>query len=453
MSLRTRLAWTLVAIVVPVVLLYTGFRYVQIRDDVRERIANRTTARVVGRATHRCDRDPAGFHVDHPRGFEVFAYRPDLTSANSRAPEFPESLAGRLDGEGPVVEWGRGLRGSTGRTAAETRHDDGPCALLLILWQRPVGPGPWNLIRRAIWQSGLAAGVLLIVGLLAGGPLVRRIQRLTDAVEEIDENDYRVEVEAEADDEIGELARAFNQAGDRVRQTIDELEARDRALRDYVANTTHDLAIPVTVLQHRLRKIARQVEGSGADETIESALEETQYIASLVSNVGAAARLEAGEEHLSFHEVSLCDVVERVASRHEPMAEQKEIDFNWAVPDEALLVEADSTLVEQAVSNCVQNAIQYNTPGGHVGLVLDRTGEGFEIRIVDDGPGVPEEMLGRMTDREARDDEARTRRPEGQGFGLAIAGRVVAAHGWEIAFANREEGGLEVRIEGRREPM
>jgi signal transduction histidine kinase len=318
-----------------------------------------------------------------------------------------------------------------------------------------MGRGFGRFAKDIALQTVVAFIILLLTALLAAGPIVRRIRRLTEAIEEAGGPDYQVDQETDSADEIGELARAFNTAGARVSETVSQLEARDRALTEYIANTTHDLAIPLTVLQHRLSKLQKQLEGDDRlHDMADSAMEEAHYIASLITNMGAAARLDRTGDELTVHACDLADLVERVVSRLEPLAEQKEIDLNWAAPPDGLDAQCDSTLVEQALSNFVQNALQYNAPGGHVSVILERAvsktaGTGFELRVIDDGPGVPEDTLGQLTERSFRADEARTRQPGGQGFGLSIARRVCELHGWELALGNRVEGGLEVNVKGQ----
>lgn len=453
MRLRVKLALMLVAAVVPVVLLFSAFRYYAEREGMRGRVASQVSTRRLPQAQRACEREPESFYL---QGYDygVYAYRPDLTSANPEAPPVPEPLAEQLAArEEPGVEtvWGgEGFGGETiGATALQVKQAERACSVFVFTWRSGFGPPIGSIVWRVFGQSGIAALVLMGVGLLVGGPFVRRIRRLTREVEEGGGEDYRVEAETDAGDEIGDLARAFNRAGEEIRETIDELQARDRALREYVANTTHDLAVPVTVLQHRLTKLKRRFDEEAVEpeELIDSALEEAQYLSSMVSSIGALARLDAGDSQVSRHEVDLREVVERVGARFEQRAEQKQIDFNWAVPDASATVEADSTLVEQAIGNCVQNAIQYNVAGGHVALVLDRIGdEAYEIGILDDGPGVPEATLDRLTERRFRDRQARSRRPNGHGLGLSITRRIVELHDWELSIANREQAGLEVRI-------
>jgi two-component system, OmpR family, sensor histidine kinase BaeS len=119
------------------------------------------------------------------------------------------------------------------------------------------------------------------------------------------------------------------------------------------------------------------------------------------------------------------------------------------VPEETLAVEGDVTLIEQAVNNVVYNALRYNRAGGHVAITLDRlTVDRFQLRIVDDGPGVPAEQISRITERGFRADTVRTRAKSGQGLGLNIAFRVAQVLGLQLSFAPSEYGGLQVDLTG-----
>ena len=105
-------------------------------------------------------------------------------------------------------------------------------------------------------------------------------------------------------------------------------------------------------------------------------------------------------------------------------------------------------MIEQAVSNLVYNALRYNRPGGHVAVVLEQTGERFQLRVIDDGPGVPAEQLGRLVERGFRTDAARSRAPGGQGLGLSIAQEVARQHRFAFELQSPPEGGLTVALDG-----
>jgi two-component system sensor histidine kinase TctE len=117
-------------------------------------------------------------------------------------------------------------------------------------------------------------------------------------------------------------------------------------------------------------------------------------------------------------------------------------------PVPALVVPSDHTLLEQALSNLVDNAIRYNRAGGHVAVLLDRAGDGFALSVTDDGPGVTDEELAQLTTRWFRGSEARTRRPDGHGLGLglAIAAEACRRLGLSLAFSRPGETGLRAEI-------
>jgi signal transduction histidine kinase len=114
------------------------------------------------------------------------------------------------------------------------------------------------------------------------------------------------------------------------------------------------------------------------------------------------------------------------------------------------VVQGDVTLLEQALSNLVHNAVRYNRTGGHVAVLLEEATApaGFRLRVLDDGPGVKEEELQRLVERRQRGDEARQRYPDGLGLGLHIVYGVAERHGFRLDFGRSEHGGLEVTIAG-----
>lgn len=331
--------------------------------------------------------------------------------------------------------------------ALRMEWDDGPCAVVLVSRRRPAeATGPLGLH----WSSLVVAGVALLAVLLAAGPPVRRIRKLTDDVRRSVDDRYASAVEVRGRDEIADLAAAFNDAGAEIRSQLEQLEQRQQALRSFLGNTTHDVMVPLTVLQGHLTSLRRGIETSQpADpDVLIAALDETQYISSLLHNLSAVAKLEGTDAVVRSDSVHLGDLVERAVARHRPLAEAHEIELNCAVPEDAVEIVGDMTLLEQAVSNVVHNAVRYNDAGGHIAVVLECADGRFTLRIVDDGPGIPPEELARLPERRFRGEEARTRHPEGNGLGLHIARDVAARHGIDLELRESEYGGLEVEFSG-----
>ena len=382
------------------------------------------------------------------RGTQMWAYAAALTSANDRAPDMPAALAVPM--ADPAVsfaaaDWQEGSRRGR-QVAVRMPWTSEVCAVVLVRrpWAAPAGAS-----RALLWGAvGLCLALLLAV-LLAIGPIVRRIRHLTDAVEASARTDYRTAIDVQGSDEIGQLAKAFNDAGRDVRHHVERLEAREATLRAFVADTTHDVMIPLTVLQGHLSALRKARASGGAidERAVHAALDESQYIASIVQNLSAVAKLEAGSA-LARHAVDLGALVERVVGRYRPLATSRGLTLDFGVPPDPIRSLGDVTLLEQAVSNLVHNAVRYNREGGRVALVLEESAGRFVLRVSDDGPGIPVDEIRHVTERNFRGSEARTRRPHGAGLGLHIVSDVAERHGFSFSLRAPSSGGLVAEIGG-----
>ena len=391
----------------------------------------------------------AGVRGPHRAPAEFLAYDARLTSQLHGAPQLdPAELAWRADGSASLSSV---LHPDRVAVVVRTPWPGGACAYVL-------GQGttePWLgalLPPTRIWA--LPAFMVFAVVLLAIGPVVRRIRTLTRAVQSSAAAGYTTPPLAAGHDEISELAAAFARAAAEVRAQLDAKDRRDQALRNFVADTSHDVAIPLTVLQGQLVELQERAEqGRQVELTLlRSAMDEAHYIGALLHNLGAAAKLEAldDELRLQYGDVDLGALLSRVVSRHRPLARQRDIELEMALPEEILHVRADVTLLEQAISNVVYNAVRHNRAGGHVAVLLEAepNPNAFRVSVVDDGPGIDPQQLAALNQRSERGTAARTRGEPGHGLGLHITRRALGAHGMALRLSASEAGGLCAEIEG-----
>ncbi len=399
------------------------------------------------------DRRPGGHRPPMPFPIGAppvnYAYDEQLISVNPAAPRLAMADDVRTLEVGAVHVVPRAWYGDDVDVVVRTPWGSGPCAFVLTHGTTTPGFIGALLPASPIWLLPLAA--VLIAILIAVGPVVARIRRLTVAVNRSAAHGFADAIPAEGTDEVAELARAFDAAGREVRAQLATKDQREQTLRDFLANTTHDVMIPLTVLQSHLATL-REAHAAGAAPdplVLTAAMAEAHYIGALLHNLAVAAKLDAGEPGMLKSPVDLNALVARVVSRHAPIARQRAIALEHAVPEHPLTAQADVTMLEQAVSNVVYNAIRHNRTGGHVALILEpQADERFRVRVIDDGPGIPPQQLERVAQRGQRGDAARSRAPDGQGLGLDIAHRVARLHGHQLTFAASEFGGLQVDLEG-----
>jgi signal transduction histidine kinase len=261
-------------------------------------------------------------------------------------------------------------------------------------------------------------------------------------------SDAESPIEIDGNDEIAELGAAFEQSRQTIQAQLASLRDREAALRNYIANTTHDVMLPLSVLQGHLVSLQQRIE---AGETLDAnaivpSIEESQYLGSLLHNLNAAARLEATEGLAHRNTVNINTLVERVVERHRPVANRKHVALEMAVPERAVELQGDLTLLEQALGNLVQNAVRYNRAGGHIAVVLRGDSRSWSLDVIDDGPGIPEEDRNRVLKPSFRGTEARTRHPHGMGLGLHIVSDVAKRHRLALVLGETEGGGLTVTL-------
>lgn len=445
-SLRWRVAVALVAVVVPTALGVAALGYRLRRDALLETTYEAVVTRMEAGGRERCE---AGHAFDAPRRHRgrgaramtgaVASYDAALISRDPRAPSLSPAIAEAFeDGEVAVID--PSAPRAHPRVALRMPWDEGPCAVILVTAPRAIVAG--TLVR----DVGLALGVLalaVLVAVLVLGPPLRRLDRLAEAVDRAGATvQLTVPDEVRGADEVGVLADALERSASASRAHLSALETKDRALRDYVDGTTHDLALPLTVLLGHLSALdasARAAQPASAAE-VAGAVASANYLAQLAANLAAAARLEGGEP-MEKRPVDLSALAERVTARLRPIAAHRGIELALATPDVPVTVSGDELLLERALANLIHNAIRHGGPdaGRHVAVIVASDG----ITVKNDGPTVASPVLDALRGGTTPPDVARTR---GRGLGLSIVRKVAALHDMTITFAPGDEGGLEVAL-------
>jgi two-component system sensor histidine kinase CpxA len=239
----------------------------------------------------------------------------------------------------------------------------------------------------------------------------------------------------ERGDEIGGLARDFNQMASRI-------ETLMRAQQRLIADVSHELRSPITRLSLALGLVRRDPSTSLARMQ-----REVERLNTLIAQLLMLSRLESLSQPPPMQILDLAAVIAEVSS---------DADFEAASMDRSVrvlesascMVRGEPDLIRSAVENVVRNALKYTDDGTQVSIRLVHVDDSrtADILVDDHGPGVPPEALDHMFEPFYRVDEARDRRSGGAGLGLAIARHIVALHSGAIQASNRSGGGLQVRI-------
>ncbi len=281
----------------------------------------------------------------------------------------------------------------------------------------------------------LALGVTQLLAVGMTSPL----REMTEAARRMAHGDYRGRVRAESADEVGELARAFN-------QMATELDTVDKEQRALVATVSHELRTPLAGLTAVLENLADGVVPPD-EEHLEAAVGQARRLSDLVGDLLELSRVDAGVAPLRLADVDVAELLDETVAELVPTG--RAVSFGVDV-EGGLTVRADRARLRQLVVNLLDNAVRHGPERGMVRIRAGLHGKRWRLEIADDGPGVP------PADRERAFERFGTLATDpssaaggGTGLGLAIARWVATLHGGTVRFVDPPAGttGAVLRVD------
>ncbi|HTB82916.1 MAG TPA: ATP-binding protein [Candidatus Sulfotelmatobacter sp.] len=278
----------------------------------------------------------------------------------------------------------------------------------------------------------LAIGLPVAVLFIAGGGywLLRRaltpVEQITRAAESITQQNLtkRLPV-AQTGDELERLSISLN-------RMIARLDEAFQNSQRFVADASHDLRTPLTVLRGELESLHDDARLDPVlRERVANILEEAVHFSKIVEQLFLLSRLDAGEGRAEWTRFDLAELARNTADQLSLLAEDKKISITCDAP-QAQLVEGDSVRLKQVIVNLLDNAIKYTPEKGAIQLrVHGRTGH-VVLEVEDNGIGISAEALPHIFERFYRVDKARSSENESAGLGLSIVKSICAAHGAQV---------------------
>lgn len=290
------------------------------------------------------------------------------------------------------------------------------------------------------YLTAITAGMALL-GLLSAvltGPL----KRMSRAARRMAQGDYEQRLAISGRDEIGELAESFNQMAGAVEEKVEELSQAARQKEDFVANFAHEMKTPMTSIIGYADMLYQK----------ELPRKEARDAAWYIWNEGM--RLEAlslklmdltvlGRQEFPLQEMAADELLRDVSEGLGPLFAEKEIRFELRAEPAYVRVEYD--LLKTLLINLMDNSMKAGC--GRLELSGERAEDGkYRICVRDDGCGMEEGELARITEAFYMVDKARSRKQHGAGLGLALADRIARIHGSELEFRSGMGKGTEVSL-------
>ena len=309
-----------------------------------------------------------------------------------------------------------------------------PILIRLAYSQKPI----WNRLTHFLLILLLALPLTLAAAGFAGYMMANRaldpIGQMAQRAEQITTERLHDRLPVESNDELGHLARVFNQMLSRIEQSFEQL-------RRFTADASHELRTPLASIRS-VGEVGLQKDASPEEyrDIIGSMLEEINRLTSLIDSLLTLSRADAGQIPMKLEVFPVAEIMEEAASLLDVLIEEKRLTFSFEGEKNAL-VRGDRLILRQAAVNILHNAVKFTPAGGSISARVRCEGSGILLSITDDGPGIPTEHLAKVFDRFYRVDASRSGENKGAGLGLSIAQWAARAHDGEIGLSTAPEGG------------
>ncbi len=288
-----------------------------------------------------------------------------------------------------------------------------------------------------LWAVLGLTGVAALSGAAAGGLLAARLSRINRAAARIMEGhpDERVP-------SVG-LGTELESVRGNLNALLDWQQRALEALRHVSTDIAHDLRTPLNRLRQRLdRTQSESVDGRVPESAVHAAIADLDQVLATFSALLRIGQLEGGAGRALFRPVKLGEVVDRVFEAYQPAGEESGHTLTRHVDSDAEVV-GDPELLVQLLSNLIDNALVHAGEGAHIRIEVQDEGAVTVLAVRDDGRGVPQDQIGRITRRFYRLDSSRN--TPGQGLGLALVAAIAALHEADLSIEPNDPG-LAVRI-------
>ncbi|MBR2176186.1 MAG: HAMP domain-containing protein [Clostridia bacterium] len=256
--------------------------------------------------------------------------------------------------------------------------------------------------------------------------LVKPLRQMAQAAKQFGKGEFSVRVSETSNDEIGELAVAFN-------NMADSLASSEATRRSFVANVSHELKTPMTTIAGFIDGI---LDGTVPPEKhtyyLHIVSDEVKRLSRLVRSMLDLSRIDSGELKINYQSFDLLTTLVTILITFEQQINKRNIEIRGLDLISPKMVYGDKDLLHQVVYNLVENAVKFTDDGGYIDFIITESLERTDFIIKNSGTGIKKSELALVFDRFYKTDKSRSKDKKGLGLGLYLVRSIIRLHGGEI---------------------
>lgn len=269
-----------------------------------------------------------------------------------------------------------------------------------------------------------------ILGLIIIWLLTRNLRVIIQTVRKFEQGDLEARIPIKSTGELASLSYTFNRMADTILQNIQDIKQVDELRRELIANISHDLRTPLSVIYGYVETLLmKQGTLSKAQEEkyLNIILNSSDHLKKLVTDLFELTKLEARQVELHKQPFAISNLLAQVSSKYDLAIKEKKLHFVSRFPDQETMVYADMRMIERVIQNLVDNAIAHSPEQSEITVEVFEKNTEIEVSISNTGAGIPPEDIPRIFDRYYK-VEKHYGKNKGTGLGLAIVKNILELH-------------------------
>ena len=283
-----------------------------------------------------------------------------------------------------------------------------------------------EILHMFLWAAIAAFAIAFFAAWGFSFRMVQPLRKMAAAARSFGEGDFSVRVDESSQDEIGELAVAFN-------AMATSLADSECANRSFIANVSHELKTPMTTISGFIDGILDgTIPPDQEKKYLRIVSSETKRLSRLVRTMLDLSRIDNGELHLRMRRFDLTNTMLNALLSFEQRIEEKNLQILGLENAESLYVDGDPDMIHQVLYNLIENAVKFTPDGGYIALKMEKQPGKTYMAIRNSGPGIAPDEVEMVFDRFYKTDRSRNKDKTGMGLGLYIVRTIIRQHGGEI---------------------
>lgn len=256
------------------------------------------------------------------------------------------------------------------------------------------------------------------------------LKEMSDAAREIAGGDFEKRINIDSDDEIGDLAKSFNDL------TL-SLYFQEKRRREFISNISHDLRSPLTSMRGFLQAIMDgTIPPEKREHYLKVVLDETDRLAKMANDMLDINKLDESTESVHREDFNLNELITKTMYNFEDRAVNNKIKTECIFCNNGIIVKADADKIQRVIYNLVDNALKFTHKYGYIKIITEIKDKKVYVSVKDNGKGISKEEQKRVFERLYKGDRSRGKDKKGSGLGLTIVKEFIKAHGEEITLVS-----------------